>query len=153
MTEERFKAWYHGVLAAASLAEVFTAKTNLRKSLLLLAAGWHAHCVAEHLRDEPEAWKRYVASEEPWVVPDPKRIDKIALENWGQRFTFPDHPIIPRKTVVFEDDHCTAQEEMQKRWEDTPGGERYINRQVSSSSRGQADKDRTAYEDYSNKGC
>ena len=103
MTEERFKAWYHGALAVASLAEVFTAKTNLRKGLLLLAAGWHAYCAAEHLRDE------------------------------SSPYTFPNHACIPRKTVVLDQEHCTAVQE--------------------STSRGQADKDPIAYDDYSNKGC
>ena len=93
LTEERFKAWYHGALAVASLAEVFTAKTNLRKGLLLLAAGWHAHCAAEHLRDEPE------------IIQMCSRLRPHVCKVNGPCNGW------PRKTVMFDQEHCTAAQE------------------------------------------
>lgn len=87
--EESFKAVYHGVLAVASLAEVFTASKVYRKVLLLLAAGWHARCTFEHLRDIKKNNMPMLAISEE---------DNIS---WGF-----DYPVYPKKSIVFNDYGC-----------------------------------------------
>ena len=94
MTDEKFKAWYHGALAGVSLAEAFTAKTTLRKVMLVLAAGWHARCVMEHLGD---------LKQEP--------------------LTFPNKPLRPRKTVVFNDEECKVTEDELRQGVPKPEGQ------------------------------
>jgi|ERR1700675_736304 len=106
MTEERFKAWYHGALMVAALAEVFLATTRLRKGLLLAAAGWHASCVAQHIADESK-----IQTKKPYSGQSYSKI--IVDECKGLKF--PDRPLIPKKTVVFDQERCTA-------WEETRGG-------------------------------
>ena len=86
--EEEFKAWYHGILAVASLAEVFTAKTTLRKALLVLASGWHARCTWEHIQ-EVQKENALLEGIEKWK--NTPRYGVLSDYHLGS-FTFPDKP-------------------------------------------------------------
>lgn len=97
--EEEFKAWYHGILAVASLAEVFTAKTTLRKVLLVLASGWHARCTWEHIQEVQKDNALFEGIERWKNTPRHFEYQEFPKE----AFTFPNKPIIPRKTVVFDE--------------------------------------------------
>lgn len=104
--EEKFKAVYHGILAAASLAEVFTAKTTLRKTLLVLASGWHARCTWEHIQE---------VQKENSLLDSLKDLEnKPCIGQWHYDLGFPNRPLYPCKTVVFDQERCTAAQEVER---------------------------------------
>ena len=48
---ENGKALFHGVLALAGLAELFTCKSRLRSFLVGACVGWHVVAVHQHLTE------------------------------------------------------------------------------------------------------
>jgi hypothetical protein len=70
MKSHTFKGWYHAALVAAAVAEVFSAKTNLRRLLLGGCAGWHLYAVYEHFMKEPD------------------EVDEVAMMKLGEPVTY-----------------------------------------------------------------
>ena len=51
MVSEKHKAYFHGILTVAAIAEGFTCKSNWRKLLVGVCAGWHLAATLDHIND------------------------------------------------------------------------------------------------------